>query len=257
MILLANMNRQHAALITLLQTTDASILLIQEPWWGHLVPKPSDTDKDGIKVKGTCTHPNWHTITPPSHIDSPEHHITIFIRTDITASLTYSVLSQMMSYSCIEICLDVKPPLFIINYHYHVIDHRSSLEHLIGIPLPASPLIIGRDFNTHSPCWSPPDLTTSPWAPQLKSWIECEDLLSLILEGLLTCRGSAGRPSLIDHFFVNLPFLANPFFPSTCSVSFNQSISFDHAALFLNLPLLIPPTPPPSEIGWKIVNVIK
>ena len=66
-----------------------------------------------------------------------------------------------------------------------------------------------------------------------------------------------GCPSLIDHLFVNLPLLANPFFPSTCSVSFDRLISSDHVALFIDLPLLIPPTPPPSELGWKIEDMMK
>lgn len=165
MILSANMNQQHAALMTLLQTINASILLIQEPWWGHLVPKCSDTNKDGVKTKGTGSHPSWRTITPPWNTDSPDPHMAIFIQNDITATITYSILSQMTSYTCIGFCLDTEPPLFIINYYHHVIDHRSSLEHLTNLPLPAGPLIIGNDFNTHSPCWSPPDLTMSPWAP--------------------------------------------------------------------------------------------
>lgn len=59
LILLANMNRQPDALISMLETTDAHILLIQEPSWGHLVPKKSDVDPDGMEVKGTCSHPCW------------------------------------------------------------------------------------------------------------------------------------------------------------------------------------------------------
>ena len=92
----------------------------------------------------------------------------------------------MTSYACIGLHLDTEPPLFIINYYHHVIDHRSNLKHLTNLPLPAGPLIIGSDFNTHSPCWSPPDLTVSSWAPQLKDWIEWEDLLSLVPKGSLT-----------------------------------------------------------------------
>ena len=43
----------------MLETTDAHILLIQEPSWGCLVPKKSDNDPDGITVKGTYSHPKW------------------------------------------------------------------------------------------------------------------------------------------------------------------------------------------------------
>lgn len=151
-ILLANMNCQHTALTTLLQTSNTSILLIQEPWWGRLVPKRSDTNTNGEEVKGTCAHPKWHTITPPPTMDSPDPHITIFIHTNITNSITYSILEQMTSYACLGLCLDVEPLLFIINYYHHVIKHRFNLEHLITLPLPIRPLVIARDFNTHSPC---------------------------------------------------------------------------------------------------------
>lgn len=98
---------------------------------------------------------------------------------------------------------------------------------------------------------------TSPWAHQLEAWLDQEDLLSLVPEGSLTCQGSIGHPSLIDHIFVNLPFLTNPFFPATCLVSFNHSISSDYAALFIDLPLLIPPPPPLTELGWKIEDQMK
>ena len=70
-ILSANMNRQPDALTSLLETTDADILLIQEPSWGRLVPKKSDTDPDGIEVKGTCSHPKWHTILPITEEGDP------------------------------------------------------------------------------------------------------------------------------------------------------------------------------------------
>ena len=70
-ILSANMNRQPDALTSLLETMDADILLIQEPSWGRLVPKKSDTDPDGIEVKGTCSHPKWRTILPITEEGDP------------------------------------------------------------------------------------------------------------------------------------------------------------------------------------------
>ena len=93
MILSANMNRQHATLMTMLQTTNTSILLLQEPWWGRLVPKCSDTNKEGTKTKGTGSHPNWHTITPPWNTNSPDPRVAIFIWNDIMTTITYSILS--------------------------------------------------------------------------------------------------------------------------------------------------------------------
>ena len=49
-----------------------------------------------------------------------------------------------------------------------------------------------------------------------------------------------------------MAFLENPFFPASCSVSFLRSISSDHVALFLDLPLTSPPPAPPCHMGWII-----
>ena len=119
------------------------------------------------------------------------------------------------------------------------------------LPLPDGPLLLCGDFNTHSPCWSPPELPTSPWAHTLKDWLDTGNLISLILEGSITQRGT-GRASLIDHIFVNMAILENPFFPTSCSMSFEWSISSDHAALFIDLPLTTPLPTPPHHIGWII-----
>lgn len=92
----------------------------------------------------------------------------------------------MTTYACLGLHLHTEPPIFIINYYHHVIKRHSNLDHLISLTLPTGPLLIAGDFNTHSPCWSPPELTTSPWAPQLENWLEREDLMSLVPEGSLT-----------------------------------------------------------------------
>ena len=103
LIISANMNRQPNALITILETTDASILLIQEPSWGRLVPKKSDDDPDGIEVKGTCAHPQWRTILPLTSPLDPDPHVAIFLHSDLTNTLTYSILPAMNSYTCLGI----------------------------------------------------------------------------------------------------------------------------------------------------------
>ena len=103
----------------------------------------------------------------------------------------------------------------------------------------------------HSPYWSPPDVPTSPWAHTLETWLDLTNLISIVPEGSITCRGT-GKASLIDHIFINMAFLENPVFPATCSISFECSISSDHIALFVELPLFTPPPSPPSQPGWII-----
>ena len=246
------MNRQPDALISLLESTDAHIVLIQEPSWGRLVPKKSDNDPEGIEVRGTCSHPHWHTILPITLENDPPPHVAIFLRTNITDSMTYSIIPDANSYSCLGIRLDTETPTFIFNYYHHVIDKRPNLRHLLSLTLPDGPLMVCGDFNTHSSYWSPPDLPISPWAQTLETWLDDNDLMSLVPEDSVTRQSSTGRDSLINHIFINLDFLSNPFFPSACSMSFKKSISSDHAALFLTLPISTPPPPPIAQIGWVV-----
>lgn len=107
------------------------------------------------------------------------------------------------------------------------------------------------NFNTHSPCWSPSELLTSPWAHTLEDWLDAGNLISLVPEGSVTRQGT-GRASLIDHIFVNMAFLENPVYPASCLVSFERSISSNHTTLFADLPLITPPPAPLTHIGWVI-----
>ena len=251
-ILSANMNRQPDALISMLETTDAHILLIQEPSWGRLVPKKSDDNPDGIEVKGTCSHPRWRTILPITSATDPPPHVAIFLRSDLTDTLTYSIIPTTNSYSCLGIRLDTDTPIFIINYYHHVINKRPNLCHLLSLAIPDGPFILCGDFNTHSSFWSPPDLPISSWVQTLENWLDPNNLMSLVPEGSVTHWSNTGRDSLLDHIFVNMDFLGNPFFPASCLVSFERSISSNHAALSIDLPLTTPPPIPMPESGWII-----
>jgi hypothetical protein len=52
-----NVGRSLATLMALLTSCTADVLLIQEPYWGPLVPRRSDTDPNGVPITGTVTHP--------------------------------------------------------------------------------------------------------------------------------------------------------------------------------------------------------
>ena len=184
----------------------------------------------------------------------PPPHIAIFLHSNLTNSLTYSIIPETNSYSCLGLRLETDTPISIINYYHHVIDKRPNLRHLLSLTIPDEPLMICGDFNTHSTTWSPPDLPISPWAQTLDLWLDDNDLMSLVPDGSITRRSNTGRDSLIDHIFVNMGFLGNPLFPSSCSVSFEKSISSDHAALFLTLPISVPLITPTPQPGWIIVD---
>jgi len=61
-IVSVNMWRWNLLLIAFLQATVVDIVLVQEPWFGHLIPLHSDTDPDGEMVRGFPTHPGWEII---------------------------------------------------------------------------------------------------------------------------------------------------------------------------------------------------
>jgi len=49
-IVSVNMQCQNPLLIAFLQATAADIVLVQEPWFGHLIPLRSDSDPNGEMV---------------------------------------------------------------------------------------------------------------------------------------------------------------------------------------------------------------
>jgi hypothetical protein len=156
------------------------------------------------------------------------------------------------SYSCLGIRLDTDTPISIINYYHHVIDKQPNLRHLLSLAIPDGPFILCDDFNTHSSYWSPSDLPISSWAQTLENWLDANNLMSLVSEGSITHRSNTGHDSLLDHIFVNMDFLGNPFFPASCLISFERSISSDHASLSVDLPLSTPPPIPMPKPGWII-----
>jgi hypothetical protein len=72
-ILSINMNRSNFKLVSLLETTIADCVLIQEPWWGTLVPRCSDYNPKGKASFGTVNHPHWMTFSPPTSLSLDGH----------------------------------------------------------------------------------------------------------------------------------------------------------------------------------------
>ena len=59
-----NINRQSTLLHTLLQTSEADILLIQEPWHGTVNVDRSDTDPLGTHILGVTANNQWQIYYP-------------------------------------------------------------------------------------------------------------------------------------------------------------------------------------------------
>jgi len=63
-IVSVNMRRQNPLFIAFLQATSADIVMVQEPWFGHLIPSRSDSNPNGDEVRGFAAHPGWEFFAP-------------------------------------------------------------------------------------------------------------------------------------------------------------------------------------------------
>jgi endonuclease/exonuclease/phosphatase (EEP) superfamily protein YafD len=247
-ILSVNMNRSNFKLTSLLQSTTADCLLVQEPWWGTLIPQRSDTDPDGCPTFGTVAHPAWTAFTPPSS-SSPDGHprVATFFRKRLLTSFSVTPSPDLSLYNLLGLTLALPSlQLTLINFYHHVRGHQGNLTVLTDLSPPIhTPILLAGDFNTHSATWSPGGKWASPWAPSLEGWLDEHGFISTVPEGSISRRSTTSLPSLIDFIFVNERFLKVPSFPASCSVSFDTSISSDHAGLSISIPVYT--TPPPSS----------
>jgi hypothetical protein len=254
-ILSVNVNRSLVTLTALLETADTDILLIQEPYWGPLVPLRSDTDPDGTKVTGTMNHRGWRAFHP-SPTDGAYPHVATFVRQKVATTLTIIPSPIIDTYYALGLTLTLSLPLrpiTLINFYHHVEQKRARLEELLccTIPCDEATLLCG-DFNTHSTLWSPGNIRPSIWADSLEEWLDSENLVLLVPDGSITWRRGSNKPSLIDLILGNPAFLEVLSFPCECSVSFDLSIGSDHAGLLLALPLSLPPPPTTNQSGWRV-----
>jgi hypothetical protein len=151
-ILSVNMNRSNYKLISLLETTNANCVLVQEPWWGSLIPRHSDRDPEGETSLGTVNHPAW-TPFVPSLLSSPDSQpqVITFIRKHILSSCSITPLNGLSFYDLLGV--SIQTPTFhihLINFYHHVQRHHGNLSHLLDcLPDASSPILLAGDFNMH------------------------------------------------------------------------------------------------------------
>jgi len=63
-IVSVNMRRRNPLFIAFLQATSADIVMVQESWFGRLIPSRSDTNPDSDVVRGFTAHPGWEFFAP-------------------------------------------------------------------------------------------------------------------------------------------------------------------------------------------------
>jgi hypothetical protein len=63
-VISVNMHRSNDRTHTLLQSSDADLILIQEPWFRTIATLRSDTDPLGTAQTGAPLNNMWETLTP-------------------------------------------------------------------------------------------------------------------------------------------------------------------------------------------------
>jgi hypothetical protein len=129
-------------------------------------------------------------------------------------------------------------------------DSGHALHHLFNNGLADTvPTVLIGDFNSHSPRWSLPHSTPSPWANAFHDWMDDNGLEILNPVHTFTWSQKGSRSSIIDlalaneqaRYFTSL---------STATVSWKERVS-DHAALLLNfLPEEATTEPHAPRIGF-------
>jgi len=238
-IVSVNMRRRNPLFIAFLQATHADIVMVQEPWFGRLVPSRSDTNPDGDEVRGFAAHPGWE-IFAPKHQKGDICKVVTYVRQTLMMSRDVRVVSlidhHIASPSSQALEVSISGNVFIlVNIYHHVVDRRPSLTHILHSPLDSIlPTYVVGDFNTHSSTWSFPGATVSSWASPLEDWFEDSDLTLVNPTGSATRRGEARqRDSIIDLALLNDSALCTGRF-SSLSVSFPDSLGSDHAALLID-----------------------
>ena len=257
-IVSVNLRRNVDILATFLQSTTASITLIQEPRYGPLILQCSDSDPDGIPVLGIVQHPIWDCYLLPLS-DGEMAKVATFVRKSFSMSPDVQVVPLLehpgTSYSLLFLDIQIADSLFCVaNIYNHIHPkgrHSSRLTHsfssLFPFPLPTFiPTMVAGDFNTHLSTWSLPGATISSWACPLEEWFEDSDLHLVSPPGMATRlgektgQGSMQHDSVLDLLLLNDAVLCTGHF-SSVSISFQDSLGSDHAALYISW---FPPLPP-------------
>ena len=182
--------------IAFLEATSADIVIIQEPWFGRLIPLCSDTNPEGELVQGFAAHPGWE-IFPPKHQKGDWCKVVTYVWQSFLMSCDIRVMSlpdhSVASPSSQALEVTISGNVFLlINIYHHVVNHHPALGHLTRSPLDnLLPTYVVSDFNMHSSTWSFPEATVSSWASSLEDWFEESDLSLINPTGLATRQGEA------------------------------------------------------------------
>ncbi|KAF8749671.1 Reverse transcriptase (RNA-dependent DNA polymerase) [Rhizoctonia solani] len=190
----------------------ASILMIQDPWWGRIGYDKS-IDPKSINIYGTTSSPFWMCFSPPGISGPKGPGVSIYVRRDIPD--LHARYSDTLPPHPDVLAIDViykGSRTTLVNAYLHGDSERydESLNHLICHPYPTShPIIIAGDFNAHHPNWA---LEGSKWvnnlpnpsARLLDNWASENDFHVLNDLTVPTRNGKKGQAdSIIDLTLLN------------------------------------------------------
>ena len=182
----ANVGKCHSALLSLLSTSSADCILVQEPAWTITPPLQSDSDLAGVPCYHALHHPSWSFLVPPPPYVACNHGPHVMVYWYHLLPFSFSLAPIPNSYCLLGI--DVSSTdffLWIINFYHHMPTHGHELRSLLDLYLPPHlPCLVAGNFNSHSHMWSLPQAHTLPWAQELEEWFLLQDLT--ILNPLLT-----------------------------------------------------------------------
>jgi len=237
------MRRRNPLFAAFLKVTPADIVLVQEPWFGWINTRRSDTDLLGTEVLGTLRNDEWEVYLP-KHQGPDVCKVACYVRRTLAESPDVCIVPlpdheiANLNTQILE-CSISGNVLCLINVHHCVPKTKGhALHHLFSHPLDFTlPTYVVGDFNTHSSTWSFPRTTVLSWEAPLEEWFKDSDLTLANPAGLATrwgtrVPGKVERNSVLDLALLNDSAIASGCF-SPLSISFDDSIGSDHAALHI------------------------
>jgi hypothetical protein len=246
-VMSVNMARRNAAMHTLLNMdSQFHLILVQEPWFSRIGTARADGNPDGESILGGVASPGWEAFHPV--LDKGQTAKVIIYKHKRATFFNVVARPDLAAHNCLQI-IDVMSDdqiVRVINFYNDVRD-PSARQALFRLDLhePHIPTVICGDFNMHSPSWSLPGATPSPWTRDLEDWAATQ-LLQLANPELQPTRFTRppARDSIIDlAWYSDSAIFGNTFTPLT--IDHAASLGSDHAALLFAInanPLIIPAT---------------
>ena len=156
-------------------TDHFDLLLLQEPWRGHIGTGRSDTAPGGVDIYGGPQQRSWTQFIPVL-ADAGQNRVARVAAYVSKARKDFSVIqrSDLIEHPDIlilELSTSNGPPLLLVNLYND--ENNTAVSLLDGIDFPDIPTLITGDFNTRHDLWSTTGKTApnSARAEQMVEWL--------------------------------------------------------------------------------------